>query len=153
MTMLQRLLGPVVFWLSWPVAYVYLRIGSRSRVLIIVGDSVLLLKGRLGLSEWSLPGGGIHRGEDPAAGAVREVAEEVGIQLAKKQLQALYSATEKAKGLQFDYHCFYAELAKRPVIKRRVVEIAEAAWVPLQDVSPGNASATTCRAVQTWLKR
>jgi 8-oxo-dGTP pyrophosphatase MutT (NUDIX family) len=152
MKALQRILGPLVFWLSWPVAFIYLRLGSRTRVLIIVEDCVLLVKGRFGLDDWSLPGGGLHRGEAAEEGAVREVVEETGIQLDTEQLQFLYSTRAKTKGLQFNYSCFYVRLTQRPPVKIRLAEIAEAGWVPLQDVSADNASSTTCEAVQAWLK-
>lgn len=33
--------------------------------------------------KWNLPGGGIEKGEDPAAGAIREVYEETGIKVDK----------------------------------------------------------------------
>jgi ADP-ribose pyrophosphatase YjhB (NUDIX family) len=44
-------------------------------------DSVLLTRispGSPGAGEWTLPGGGLDFGEDPAAGAIREVREETG---------------------------------------------------------------------------
>lgn len=152
MKALQRLLGPAIFWLSWPVAYIYLRVGSRTRVLVIVDDLVLVVKGRFGLDSWSLPGGGVHHAEDPVAGAVREVVEETGIQLNPGQLKFLYTARARTKGLQFNYNCYYVLLDERPVVKKRLSEIAETAWVPLKDVSPDNASSTTCTAVEAWLK-
>ena len=39
---------------------------------------VLLVRHSYGSGNWMLPGGGLGRGEDPVAGAVRELAEEVG---------------------------------------------------------------------------
>lgn len=150
---LQKIIGPTVFWLSYPLAYVYLRIGSRSRVLIVVDDSALLLKGRFGLGMWALPGGGIHRGEEPIVGAQREVAEETGIKLTREDLHFMYTGRANTKGLQFNYVCYYAKLDKRPPIRKRVSEIAVAEWVPLKDVNPTNATRNTNQAVQAWLQR
>jgi 8-oxo-dGTP pyrophosphatase MutT (NUDIX family) len=39
---------------------------------------VLLVRHSYGSGNWMLPGGGLGRNEDPVAGAVRELAEEVG---------------------------------------------------------------------------
>jgi 8-oxo-dGTP pyrophosphatase MutT (NUDIX family) len=39
---------------------------------------VLLVRHSYGSGNWMLPGGGLGRDEDPVAGAVRELAEEVG---------------------------------------------------------------------------
>src|SRR5579863_5618870 len=49
-----------------------------AQVAVRVGGSVLLVRSSY-RSEWSMPGGGIHRGETPEAAAHRELAEEVGI--------------------------------------------------------------------------
>lgn len=47
--------------------------------LIIEGDRILLAHwNERGRSGWTLPGGGIDPGEDPAAAAVREIFEETG---------------------------------------------------------------------------
>jgi len=150
---LQKILGPTVFWLSYPLAFVYLRIGVRSRVLIVVDDCALLLKGRFGLGEWALPGGGIHRGEEPVAGAQREVAEETGIRLAREDLQFMYRGKAHIKGLSFKYVCYYAQLSQRPAVRKRLSEIAVAEWVPLKEVNLSNATQNTLQAVQAWLQR
>lgn len=150
---LQKILGWTVFWLSYPLAFVYLRIGVRSRVLIVVDDAALLLKGRFGLGEWALPGGGIHRGEEPVAGAQREVAEETGIELAREDLHFMYKGRAHIKGLSFNYICYYAQLSRRPIVRKRLSEVAVAEWVPLKAVNSSNATQNTLQAVQAWLQR
>jgi ADP-ribose pyrophosphatase YjhB (NUDIX family) len=45
-----------------------------------------------GAGEWTLPGGGLDFGEDPAAGAVREVREETGYEVATGALLGIHSA-------------------------------------------------------------
>src|SRR4051812_17481145 len=80
-----RLLGTIAFWLSWPALWIYLRGSQRTRVLIVCDEEILLVRGWLSTGQWSLPGGGLHKNEDPVAGAQREVAEEVGISLTASQ--------------------------------------------------------------------
>ena len=150
---MKRLLSAIGFWLTYPLVWVYLRIGTRTRVLIVVGDSVLLAKGWLGLDQWGLPGGGVHKREDPADGAAREVKEETGISLPTTSLKFFYKARANYKGLQFDYSCYYAELSKRPPLQKQSLEIAQLEWVPLKDVTQANTTAEAYRAVQHWLKR
>jgi 8-oxo-dGTP diphosphatase len=46
------------------------------------GDQLLLCRvgpGNLGAGMWTLPGGGIHFGEDPADAVLRELTEETGL--------------------------------------------------------------------------
>ncbi|MBM9477416.1 NUDIX domain-containing protein [Nakamurella flavida] len=63
---------------------------TAARVLLLDdADRVLLLSGtdpRAGASWWFTPGGGVESGEDLAQAAVREVAEETGLQLAPGDL-------------------------------------------------------------------
>lgn len=152
MKTVRQILGPVVFWLSYPIVWIYLRIGSRSRVLIIVDGSVLLVKGWLGLGQWSLPGGGLHKGEEPALGAAREVKEELGITIPNRQLHKMYEAVAQHYGLKFRYTCFSVTLTERPQLRRQPIEIAETAWLELASITPDMVTTDTYQAVQAWLK-
>ena len=55
----------LVFWLSWPVLWLYLRRGSRTCLLLVVDGEFLALRGWFGNGDFSMPGGGVHRGETP----------------------------------------------------------------------------------------
>jgi 8-oxo-dGTP pyrophosphatase MutT (NUDIX family) len=63
-------------WRRTPIAGV-------SVIITNLGGDVLLLKHSYGPDVWGLPGGGLGRGEDPAAAARREVREELGLELAR----------------------------------------------------------------------
>jgi ADP-ribose pyrophosphatase YjhB (NUDIX family) len=52
----------------------------RTRVAVILNDSeILLVKNWMGRQQWTLPGGGVKRGEAPEQGAARELLEETGL--------------------------------------------------------------------------
>lgn len=57
--------------------------GYRVGVLVVATrpDGRVLLVDQPYLTGWSLPGGNLRRGEDPHDGAVREVREELGVEL------------------------------------------------------------------------
>lgn len=75
--------------LAYRTAYVLLRVywfllhprHTGVKALLTSGDQVLLVRHTYGPAEWELPGGSLRRSEDPAAGATREVREELGLQL------------------------------------------------------------------------
>ena len=153
MKKLLRVGGFAAFCLIYPLLFVYLRIGTRTRVLIMVDGAVLLTRSWLGSGKWQLPGGGVHCGEEPLLAAIREVQEETGITLTTKQLQFFYKDRSYYKGLHFDYSCYYAELAKRPTIKKQMLEVSEIEWLPLKDFTERAVTKDTFTAVQNWLKR
>ncbi len=57
---------------------------------------------------WTLPGGGIHFGEDPEVAAIRELEEETGYTGRIVELLAVDSAHRTARGrldgVDYDYH-------------------------------------------------
>lgn len=127
-----RSFGVVLFWLVWPLLWVYFRLNSRrTRLLLVCGEEFLALKGWLGENEWSMPGGGLHKGEVPLVGLIREVREETGITLKPSQLKPAFSAIHRDRGLSFGYECYVCQIDQKPTVNRRKTEISEYAWLPL----------------------
>lgn len=58
---------------------------------LLRADGKLLLVEQRHSPGWALPGGLLHRGEDPADGVVREVQEEVGLTLDPTRLPIPYA--------------------------------------------------------------
>lgn len=127
---LWRLLGHAVYWLAWPALFVYLRWGARTRVLITSENHVLLVQGWISDGRWGLPGGGLHRDEDPLDGAMRETAEETGLSLQAVQLRPLGAQWCVRSGLRFYCHFFVAQLEERPPVRKQRGEITDIRWVP-----------------------
>jgi ADP-ribose pyrophosphatase YjhB (NUDIX family) len=95
------------------------------------GD-VLLVRHSYGSRRWSLPGGGLGRGEEPEACARREMREELGCELAEVELagqidETLYGAPHRS-------YVFTARFAGEPRADGR--EIAEIGWFARGDFPP-----------------
>lgn len=120
-------LGTIAFWLTWPLLYVYLRSTKRTRLLVICKDEILLTKGWLGPDEWSLPGGGLNRKEDPADGAIREIYEETGLNVEKDQLKYLELSRASMHGLRFKCHYFICAYKSKPKATRSS-EVVAMSW-------------------------
>ncbi len=145
------LAGVAVFWLAWPVWFAYFKLSSRrSRILVVHGNQVLLLKGWLGTGEWSLPGGGAHSREAMIASAVRELKEETGIITAKSNLRPLGVRDRTRHGLGYRAWYFVLELPRRPDIKRRRIEIAEIAWFTFDAVRSLSLSEDAAYALEEY---
>jgi ADP-ribose pyrophosphatase YjhB (NUDIX family) len=104
-------------------------------VLVMAGDSILLVRQWHGVGGWTLPGGGIHKGEDPTYAATRELMEETMIALGVDQLAPLGTQPSGEHGIHFTAHYFIAQLHEpiRAVAQRP--EISAAAWIPEAELS------------------
>lgn len=134
MKQVVALLGSVGYWLTWPALYIYMRGSRRTRVLIIHEQKVLVVKQWLGRDTWHLPGGGLHKGEDPLVGSIREVQEEVGIALQPSQLRHIRSLQKRSSGIPYTAEYYATTLQQQPTLHLQAHEIRESSWIPLDDV-------------------
>ena len=144
-------MSAAVFWLSWPVLFLYLRWSERTRVLVVASDeNILLVNGFLGDGRWGLPGGGLHKGESRVAGARRELREETGLDLTPQQLTPLASTVFRERGLRFICHYFLVELPEIQPIRRRFPEVMAVQWIPYRTIDPGTVGQDVTQALQAW---
>lgn len=148
-----QFVGSVVFFCAWPAFYVYLKRGhNRTRVVLLHEDKVLVMKQWLSPGKWGLPGGGLHKGEAPAEGAVRELFEETALRLDPRQLLLVGTATHRQYGLSFEYHVFAAKVGSTKVRAQRI-EVSELAWLRPGELWPANASPDTLHSLQLALEK
>jgi len=147
-----RYVGVVLFWFFWPLLIIYLGRSERTRLLIVCGDEVLLVRPWLGTDHWALPGGGLHADESPLQGVIREVQEETSIHLQPSDIQPLFSAPYKFRGFRYFGHYFVAVLPKKPPLKKQRFEVAEASWINYKKLTPKNAHPDTLTTVAAWFE-
>jgi mutator protein MutT len=82
---------------------------------------------------WGLPAGKIEKGEDPRQAAVREVEEEVGIELDPAKLQEVVKAYLDVDGLCYVFHAFRIRLDKAPHIRLEPEAHTEAQWLTVEE--------------------
>ena len=94
----------------------------RASVVVAAIDAdgrVLLVRHSYGPPVWALPGGGIGRNEEPAAGAAREFREELGCELV--DIRALGVCEQDESGARDVLHLFAASLAGTPMPDMREI--------------------------------
>lgn len=147
---LKRFVGTIGFWAAWPLCWIVLHNTHRTRILCIYDGKVLLTLPTLGMNRWSLPGGGIRKGENPAEAACRELHEELGIELSAAALRPL--AVEPASedsGIQYHCHYYSVVLDERPLL-RAALEIADARWQPKESIDEIVTKQIVKRALALW---
>jgi len=150
MKKISKTFGTFVYWLSWPVLFLILRGSKRTRAVIVVGSDVLLLKGRLGSNKWALPGGGIKSGEQPELSVLREIKEEVGLDISKSSLIYLGQQYYSEDGIGFDILLYGIRLTEKPSIKIQKKEISKYCWLPVDQINASNSNGDTRIALRTW---
>ncbi len=78
---------------------------------------------------WGLPGGGLRAGEDAAAGAARELAEEVGVTVAAERLRPVLSLESRGDFRRDRTILFEVALSARPPVRPDGREIVAARWI------------------------
>ena len=105
---------------------------------------VLLVHQTYGGSRWGLPGGRLEPGESPQQAAVREVAEEAGVDVALDHLVGVYSLRSRRHGLRFIFRGTIESGVPHPGTDG---EISEVAWFAVDDL-PANITNTAPFAIR-----
>ena len=148
MKTLWQNIGIVAFWALLPALHIYLRIGRRTRVAVTHDKHLLVVKPWLGNGKWSLPGGGVHRSENPTQAVKRELFEETGVKADK--LRLVQALRYRQSGLRFDYDLFLYKQYEHVSIRKQAWELVEAAWRPIDELSSKNSNHDVVSAKQ-WL--
>ncbi len=105
-------------WRRWRKA----PIAGVSVIVTNLSGDVVLLKHSYGPDVWSLPGGGLGKGEDPLEAARREVREELGLELPR--IEAIGTLEEELSGSPHTAHLFAATCDRQPRPDGREVVLA-----------------------------
>jgi ADP-ribose pyrophosphatase YjhB (NUDIX family) len=143
--------GIIAFWCSWPGLWFYLHKTRRTRVVISSQGRVALVKVWLSAEgAWSLPGGGLHGSEDPRTAAVREVREEIGIDIAGADMRELGNHMGRTRGFRYSYDIFATELAAALPLTPQPGEILKADWFSLDEITYMHLNSEALAALQVW---
>lgn len=146
-------LGTLLFWLCWPALSVYLHRTHRTRVIVRAGGQILLVKSWLSDGCWKLPGGGLHYGEAPATGAVRELREEVGLEMLPERLVELATEVLDVRGLRFTCTYFLADIDKMGIVQEQRIEIADSQWLHISEIGSVGFQPDVRRALKLLVAR
>lgn len=134
MKILWELTGRIIHWFARPFIYLIVRGSQRTRIVVCSGNNIVVVKDWLGDGAWKLPGGGLHKGEDPAVGAARELYEETGLYIQSDQLKPIEVKFSKQENKK-TYPCFYVILPYQLDLKVKAMnEIVDICWMPIDEL-------------------
>jgi ADP-ribose pyrophosphatase YjhB (NUDIX family) len=108
------------------------------------GELLLIRNGYGARTAYLLPGGGVSRRESPAAAAIREVREELGVEV--RELNAVWTYQTSGEGKRDTIHLFRAIADASPTVDG--VEVVEAAFFPMEALPDGVSPATMRRIAE-----
>jgi 8-oxo-dGTP diphosphatase len=109
----------------------------RPSVVIIENDCVLLMRYRYGQTDvYNLPGGNVDKGETLAQTVVRELQEELGIEIAVKKM-ILAGEVLMPEPKKDVLHCvFLAKIIEgKPILNLMETSALEVVWKPIKELS------------------
>ncbi|ATB36846.1 DNA mismatch repair protein MutT [Cystobacter fuscus] len=112
-------------------------------------DHGLLLVRRRRMPEadhWGLPGGKVDFGETLQAAVVREIAEELGVEIALDGLLCLVDQIDVAAGTHWVSPVYRAHIVRGEPINREPAALAGVGWFALDDL-PGPLTLSTRTAL------
>lgn len=143
--------GRVLYYVCWPLIWLMISLSpKRARVLLVCNGKLLLTHDWIGPGKWSIPGGGLHRGEDERIGAVRELEEETGILLKISKLQLLGDITVVNNLITTNLVLFKVEARRRPEVVLSGIEILDFAWVDAKQIKTMKLDKSAQQILETF---
>lgn len=128
-------LGKLIYIITKPIIRFIIKGSKRSYVIIRYKDTIVVTKNWLGLQKkWQLPGGGIKKSEDPKNAAIREIKEEIGLNINAENLISIGNKSFKSQKENFEFYLYQIILSSMPNIKINNKEIVDAKLIKLKDI-------------------
>jgi len=125
--------GKIIFWLSWPLMWLMIPLTRQVRVVIVQDRKVLLIKNRVGMGRWDLPGGAARIGESAVDASSRKVKEELSLDCLSPKLLIADSTLRMKSGVLFRLQFVQADILEDSLVKKNW-EISDFTWASEEEL-------------------
>jgi len=147
---MKKVFLKTIYFLIWPFVFIYAPMRVRSRIMVIKNNTFIGVKHSIGSNKWSLPGGGVKKGEDNKDAAIRELQEELGLVVQPHDVHELVGLTTYYEGGHFLRYVIYVATITGEVTVSHNHEISEVDWLATDEQ---NTSAHVNLAMQRATSR
>ncbi|MEO6866418.1 MAG: NUDIX domain-containing protein [Gaiellales bacterium] len=101
---------------------------------------------------WDLPGGFIEEGEEPQAGAIREIREETGLEVRIVDFVGVFIDEYESEPRQHTMNMFWRAVCENPDSAVAASDVSEIGWFLREEIPPADELAFDCvpRAIALW---
>jgi len=135
MNFIRKTVGRLLFIATLPAICLFASKRERVRVMLVNDNNeTLLIKCSIGLQEWEFPGGGVKSSESLRQAAVRELREEVGIEVDERALIDLGQTKTRHRLAPFYIRTFRIQYTDAATVRKHSLEVSELQWFPLSSL-------------------
>lgn len=148
------LIGRMIYYILFPVLKIFFSVSNNTRAYGVLehDNKVLLVKNWIGSGKWSFPGGGGHDGESFEDTLKREIHEEIGLNIDKKQVKLLFKGAKTRKLGTKKYVIFHVMQKDKPSLLINKLEIVDSKWVAKKDLHKFDSKSDDFQRVAQLIK-
>ncbi len=148
------LVGRILYFVFFPLLRIYFSASKNLRAYGVLehDGKVLLVKNWIGSGKWSFPGGGSHNGEALEETLKREIHEEIGLNIDKKQVKLLFKGVKNSKLGVKKYVIFHILQKEIPSLFINKLEIVDSKWVDIKDLPEFDSTSVDFQRVTQLIK-
>lgn len=145
------MIGRILYVVTLPGIWLVIKnTPPRTRIVVVFDGKVLLTRDWLGNGKWNLPGGGLHKNENPRIGAIRELKEETNIIVQQHKLKKLKTFRKNETPRTAEQICYWTQLLSEQRITLPTIEILDYMWIDIEDTSIVPLNALTEQILATF---
>jgi len=126
--------GRIVYKFMRPFLGLFFSGKLRTRALIIHKSQILLVRNWKGRQRWTLPGGGAKNNESSQGAIIRELKEELGLNVKKTELEFISEVNHVEGSAKYPVVIYRLKFVKKPTFSMHRPELIDAEWWQVNDL-------------------
>lgn len=153
MNKLHTIAGRIIYVVMYPCIVLLMNGSTRVRSIVICNKRVLLVQHTLGKGFWEVPGGGVKKNEEASEAAIRELHEELCLDITPKTFKEFARKSIPIGSGHYTAIYLYAEIDLLPKISTNKKEVVAYGFFTRHELSAVHMRAEERQVVLDCLNR